>query len=60
MSNLLERLKTLVPSVPTDRDRDEAYLAEALDVGDLERRIREMEQRGHHADSDVPFGFGLW
>ena len=60
MSDLLERLKALVPSLPTERDLEEAYLSEALDIADLERRIRRIEQRGHHADSDVPFGFGLW
>ena len=60
MSNFLKLLKGLVPSIPSQRERDEAYLAEALDIADLERRIRELETRSHHATSDVPFGLGLW
>lgn len=60
MSNFLNLLKGLVPFMPSQRERDETYLAEALDVADLERRIREIEARGHHATSDVPLGLGLW
>jgi hypothetical protein len=44
----------------SQRERDEAYLAEALDIYDLERRLREIDARGRHATSDVAFGFGLW
>jgi hypothetical protein len=60
MSNFLRLLKALVPSMPSQRERDEAYLAEALDIYDLERRLREIDARGRHATSDVAFGFGLW
>ena len=46
MSNLLSFLKALVPSMQSQRERDEAYLAEALDIYDLERRLREIDARG--------------
>jgi hypothetical protein len=46
--------------MPSQRERDEAYLAEAQNLADLERRIRDIEARGRHAISDVPFGLGLW
>ena len=60
MSNFLRLLKALVPSMPTQRERDEAYLAEALDIYDLERRMREIDARGRHPTSDVALGLGLW
>ena len=34
--------------------------AEALDIYDLERRMREIDARGRHPTSDVALGFGLW
>jgi|SoiMetStandDraft_5_1073268.scaffolds.fasta_scaffold672276_1 hypothetical protein len=60
MSDFLEFLKKLAPVMPSQRERDEAYLAEAQNLADLERRIRDIEARGRHAISDVPFGLGLW
>ena len=60
MSNFIEILKALLPSMQSQRERDESYLAEALDVADLEQRMRDLEARGRHATSDVPFGLGLW
>ena len=59
MSNLLKLLKTLVPTMPSQRERDESYLAEAQNLADLEQRIREIEAKGRHASSDMPFGLGL-
>ena len=60
MSNFLKLLKTLVSFMPSERERDETYLAEAQNLADLEQRIREIEARGRHATSDVPLGLGLW
>jgi hypothetical protein len=60
MSYFIKLLKALMSLTPSQRERDESYLAEALDVADLERRIREIEARGRHATSDVPFVLGLW
>jgi len=60
MSNFVDFLRTLVPFMRSQGERDESYLAEALDLYDLERRIRQFEARGRHARSDVPLGPGLW
>jgi len=60
MSNFLKLLKTLLPNIPSQRERDETYLAEAQNLADLEQRMREIEAKGRHATSDVPFGLGLW
>ena len=43
---LLDTLKDLFSiDGPTAQERDEAYLADAIDIYDLERRIRELDQR---------------
>ena len=60
MSNFLKLLKALVPFLQSQRERDETYLAEALDLDDLERRVRKIEARGRHATSEVPLGLGQW
>jgi len=60
MSNFLQLLKILVPFMRSQRERDETYLAEARDGVDLERRIRQIEAKGRHATSEVPFNLGLW
>ena len=60
MLNFLSLLKALVPSMPMQRERDEAYLAEALDIYDLERRMREIDAKGRHPTGDFALGFGLW
>jgi hypothetical protein len=60
MSNFVDFLRTLVPGMRSQRERDEGYLAEAMDLYDLERRIRQIEARDREARSDVPLGLGLW
>jgi hypothetical protein len=60
MSNFLEFLKALLPSLQSQRERDESYLAEAQNIADLEQRIRELETRGRNVISDLPRGLGLW
>jgi Protein of unknown function (DUF3563) len=59
MLNFFKLFKALLPSTQSQRERDEAYLAEAMDIDDLERRLREIDARGRHT-SDVAFGLGLW
>jgi Protein of unknown function (DUF3563) len=58
MSKLLEMFKSfvLIPSADRERARDEAYLAQAVDVCDLERRMEEIDRRSQVAS---PFG-GRW
>jgi len=48
MSKLLELIKALKPSTEPQRVRDEAYLAESVDIYDLERRMREIDCRGQN------------
>ena len=43
MSTLLGFIKALIPQFPTRQERDEAYLAEAVSVCDLERRMRDVD-----------------
>jgi Protein of unknown function (DUF3563) len=59
MSDFLKLIKALIPSTQSPHERDEAYLAEAVDIYDLERRMREIDARGRHATGDVTFGLGL-
>jgi hypothetical protein len=60
MSNFLGLLDALIPTMRTQRERDEAYLGEALDIYDLKGRMREFDARGRHPISDVFLGYGLW
>jgi hypothetical protein len=60
MSNFLDFLRTLVPFMRSQRERDETYLAEAMDLYDLERRIRQVEAKGRQASGEVPIGLGFW
>lgn len=38
------------------RDADEAYLAQASDIYDLERRIRALDDRGRSGDQGICLG----
>lgn len=49
MTKLFEFIKTLVPRLERQRVVDEAYLAASVDFHDLERRMRELEQRSRSA-----------
>ena len=46
MSILLQLIKTFTANIKSQKDFDDAYLADSIDVHDLERRMREIEQRG--------------
>ena len=48
MSKLLEFVRALITPDALSRNRDEAYLAEAVDNYDLERRMRFID-RGQRA-----------
>jgi len=43
--SLLNTLKDFFSVGPTPQERDDAYLADAVDLYDLERRMRELDQR---------------
>jgi len=56
MTSLLKFLKSLLPAVESQRDRDEAYMAGAVDIYDLERRMREIDERGRRNWSPITCG----
>lgn len=56
MTSLLNFLKSLLPAVESQRDRDEAYMAGAVDLYDLERRMREIDERGRRHWSPISHG----
>ena len=56
MSNLLSILRSVLPSIESQADRDEAYLADAVDLRDLERRMREIDSRGRTEASPIASG----
>jgi hypothetical protein len=56
MSSLIQLLWSLLPSVESQSDRDEAYLAGAVDIHDLERRMRSIDNRGRDRDAAITVG----
>jgi Protein of unknown function (DUF3563) len=56
MSSLLQLLHSLLPTVESQTERDEAYLADATDLHDLERRMRSIDQRGRNRDAGITQG----
>jgi hypothetical protein len=56
MSNLIERIKALLPTFKGPKARNEAYLNDAVDMCDLERRMRLVDRaKDAHARS-LAFG----
>ena len=56
MSNLFSILRSVLPTIESQADRDEAYLAAAVDLRDLERRMREIDDRGRTDASAIAAG----
>jgi hypothetical protein len=59
MSRLLKLINKLLPSNQSPYGRDEVYLAQAVDIYDLERRMREIDERGRGMWPSLPFMVGL-
>jgi hypothetical protein len=59
MPKFIEFLKNLIPSIEPPSARDEAYLAEAVDIYDLERRMEEIDRRSRSAQPALTFAQGL-
>jgi hypothetical protein len=59
VSKLLGLIQAMLPEIEPHQDRDQAYLAQSVDIYDLERRMREIDQRGRSAASDLTFSLGL-
>lgn len=43
MSTLIERIKALIPAIKSQKDHDEAYLCQSVNVYDLERRMKDID-----------------
>lgn len=59
MSALTELIKALLPDVESQAERDEAYLSASVDLYDLERRMREIDDRAHTLATGLQFGLVL-
>jgi Protein of unknown function (DUF3563) len=62
MSRILEFIdviKAHMPVIQTQVARDDAYLAESVDIYDLERRMREIDQRGQNRSHYLGLSAGL-
>ena len=59
MSKLFGLIQALLPDVEPQQARDQAYLAQSVDIYDLERRMRELDQRSRGAGNDLTFSLGL-
>jgi len=49
MSNILKLIKALALHFKSQKEIDDAYLAQASDIHDLERRMRDIEIRNRWA-----------
>jgi len=56
MTKLLNLLKTLLPTIESQTERDEAYMADAVDIYDLERRMREIDEHGRKNWAPITYG----
>ena len=59
VSKLLSLFQAILPEIEPQQARDQAYLAESVDIYDLERRMREIDQRSRSAGGDLTFSLGL-
>ena len=56
MSTLIERIKALLPIIKGQRARDEYYFSSAVDMYDLERRIRLVDRDKDAYARSLAFG----
>ena len=59
VSRLFGLIQAILPEIEPQQARDQAYLVESVDIYDLERRMREIDQRGRCAANDLTFSLGL-
>ena len=59
MSLLTQLINVISPGRNSQKDNDDAYLSGAADMDELERRIREIDQRGHSGDHSSSFEIKL-
>lgn len=58
MSRFLGLIRALLPHLESPQQRDEAFLAQAVDHCDLERRIRTLDARASNRGTGLPSA--LW
>ncbi len=58
MKTILNILKSFLPTIASQQERDEDYLAGAVDICDLERRMRDIDERGR--GNVAPIALGLY
>jgi hypothetical protein len=56
MTTIYQLLKSFLPSIESQQERDEAYLSDAVDLYDLERRMRDIDDRGRHVPAPMTLG----
>ncbi len=56
MTSLPNLLKSLLPMIESQKERDEAYMAASVDLYDLERRMRDIDERGRRNWSPITHG----
>ena len=54
MTAMLKQLKSLFPILQTTRTQEEAYLGGAMDISELERRMRSLEARSRSLSWAAP------
>ena len=59
MSAFFKFIKALRVNVEPQHVRDEAYLAESVDIYDLERRMRELDQRAQNGPANIGLPLGI-
>jgi len=59
VSKLFGLIQAILPKIEPQQARDQAYLCQSVDIYDLERRMREIDQRGRSAANDLTFSLGL-
>ena len=45
MSKLIELIRAYLPKLRSQKGREDAYFNQAVDINDLERRMREIDNR---------------
>ena len=56
MSKLLGLIQAILPEIEPRQARDQAYLAQSVDIYDLERRMRQIEAGTRALTNSGPYG----
>lgn len=59
MTAISKLINAFLPILQSQRERNEAYLGEAVDIQDLERRMRELDLRNRASPQALPLSLGL-